>query len=177
MSTGLSSAIIIHGQLFRGSNGFAGESGHTVLTPGQGLSCGCGNQGCAQSYSSGGMIVQHIRQWIAQGEPTLMVDLAGSPEKIDARHIEQAARAGDPMALRALDQMALYLGVWVFNLYMTLNIDCFVFGGGLTKMGPLLFDRVRKAFGSFCHTEEPVEFLFAQCGQDVGILGAAELLF
>ena len=177
VSTGLSSAIIIHGQLFRGNNGFAGESGHTVLTPGQGLPCGCGNQGCAQSYSSGGMIVQHIRQWIAQGEPTLMVDLAGSPEKIDARHIEQAARAGDPMALRALDQMALYLGVWVFNLYMTLNIDCFVFGGGLTKMGPLLFDRVRKAFDSFCHTEEPVEFLFAQCGQDVGILGAAELLF
>ena len=43
VSTGLSSGIIIDGRLFRGSNGFAGESGHTVLTPGKGIPCGCGN--------------------------------------------------------------------------------------------------------------------------------------
>lgn len=123
------------------------------------------------------MIVRHIREWIAQGEKTLMLDLAGAPEKIDARHLEQAARAGDPMALRALDQMALYLGIWVFNLYMTLNIDCYVFGGGLIKMGDLLFDRVRKVFESYRQTHEPVEFKFAQLSQDSGLLGALELLF
>ena len=141
VSTGLSSGIIIDGKLFRGSSGFAGESGHTILTPGQGIACGCGNQGCVQSYASGGMIVRHIRRWIDAGEQTLMVQLAGAPEKIDARHLEMAARAGDAMALRALDQMALYLGVWVFNLYITLNINCFVFGGGLVNMGELLFGR------------------------------------
>ena len=42
-------------------------------------------------------------------------------------------------------------------------------------MGELLFGRVRQVFDSYCHTEEPVEFLFAQCGQDAGILGAAAL--
>ena len=173
----IGSGIIIDGKLFRGSSGFAGESGHTILTPGQGIACGCGNQGCVQSYASGGMIVRHIRQWIDAGEQTLMVQLAGAPEKIDARHLEMAARAGDAMALRALDQMALYLGVWVFNLYITLNINCFVFGGGLVNMGELLFGRVRQVFDSYCHTEEPVEFLFAQCGQEAGLLGALELLF
>lgn len=177
VSTGLSSAIIIDGKLFRGSCGFAGESGHTIVTPGAGIPCGCGNSGCIQSYSSGGMIVRHIRQWISEGEETLMTQLAGSPEKIDARHLEMAAQAGDPMALRALDQMALYLGIWIFNLYMTLNIDCFVFGGGLINMGDLLFGRIRKVFDSYRQTDEPVDFLFAQCGQDAGILGALELLF
>lgn len=177
VSTGLSSAIIIDGKLFRGSCGFAGESGHTIVTPGAGIPCGCGNTGCIQSYSSGGMIVRHIRQWISEGEETLMTQLAGSPEKIDARHLEMAAQAGDPMALRALDQMALYLGIWIFNLYMTLNIDCFVFGGGLINMGDLLFGRIRKVFDSYHQTDEPVDFLFAQCGQDAGILGALELLF
>lgn len=177
VSTGLSSAIIIDGKLFRGSCGFAGESGHTIVTPGAGIPCGCGNTGCIQSYSSGGMIVRHIRQWISEGGETLMTQLAGSPEKIDARHLEMAAQAGDPMALRALDQMALYLGIWIFNLYMTLNIDCFVFGGGLINMGDLLFGRIRKVFDSYRQTDEPVDFLFAQCGQDAGILGALELLF
>lgn len=177
VSTGLSSGIIIDGKLFRGSSGFAGESGHTILTPGQGISCGCGNQGCVQSYASGGMIVRHIRQWIDAGEQTLMVQLAGSPEKIDARHLEMAARAGDAMALRALDQMALYLGVWVFNLYMTLNINCFVFGGGLIKMGDLLFGRVRKVFDQYNHAGGEVHFKFAELGQESGLLGALELLF
>ena len=106
-----------------------------------------------------------------------MVQLAGAPEKIDARHIEMAARTGDPMALRALDQMALYLGVWVFNLYMTLNINCFVFGGGLIKMGDLLFGRVRKVFDQYNHARGEVHFKFAELGQESGLLGALELLF
>ena len=52
-----------------------------------------------------------------------------------------------------------------------------MFGGGLIHMGDLLFDRVRRVFDSYRHTQEPVDFLFAQCGQDAGILGALELLF
>lgn len=178
VSTGLASGIIIDGKLFRGSHGFAGESGHTVISPEQeGIPCGCGNPGCLCSYCSGGMIVRHIRQWIAEGEKTSMTDLAGSPEKIDAKILETAAREGDPMALRALDQMAKYLGAWIFNLYMTFDIDCFVFGGGLINMGALLFDRVRAVFDSYCHTDEPVYFKFAELSQDSGLLGALELLF
>ncbi len=177
VSTGLASAIIIDGKLFRGSDGFAGESGHTIVSPGAGIPCGCGNQGCIQSYSSGGMIVRHIRQWIADGQPTKMLELAGSPEKIDARVIEAAALEGDQMALRALDQMALYLGIWLFNLYLTLNINCFVFGGGLINMGDLLFGRIRKVFDSYRQTTEPVYFRFAELSQDSGLLGALELLF
>lgn len=177
VSTGLASAIIIDGKLFRGSDGFAGESGHTIVSPGEGIPCGCGNQGCIQSYSSGGMIVRHIRQWIADGQPTKMLELAGSPEKIDARVIEAAALEGDEMALRALDQMALYLGIWLFNLYLTLNINCFVFGGGLINMGDLLFGRIRKVFDSYRQTTEPVYFRFAELSQDSGLLGALELLF
>lgn len=177
VSTGLASAIIIDGKLFRGSDGFAGESGHTIVSPGEGIPCGCGNQGCIQSYSSGGMIVRHIRQWIADGQPTKMLELAGSPEKIDARVIEAAALEGDEMALRALDQMALYLGIWLFNLYLTLNINCFVFGGGLINMGDLLFGRIREVFDSYRQTTEPVYFRFAELSQDSGLLGALELLF
>lgn len=177
VSTGLASGIIIDGKLFRGSDGFAGESAHTIVTPGEGIDCGCHNQGCLMSYCSGGMIVRHIRQWIAEGGATMMTELAGSPEKINARHLEEAARAGDEMALRALDQMALYIGIWLFNLWMTLNINCYVFGGGLINMGDLLFGRVRKVFDSYRHTDTPVTFRFAELSQDSGILGAVELLF
>jgi len=177
VSTGLASGIIIDGKLFTGSNGAAGESGHTIVSPEGGIACGCGNVGCVCSYASGSLITRHIQNWIAAGQSTLMTALAGSAEAITPHHISEAFRAGDRMAERALDQMGFYLGLWVFNLYLTLNIDCFVFGGGLINLGDMLFDRVKKTFYEHCFTNFPVTFNFAELGQDSGLLGALELLF
>ena len=141
VSTGISSGIVIDGRLFRGRYGWSGESGHMIVTPGEGIECGCGNRGCLMSWCSGSMIVRHIRSWIAAGEPTVMAELAGGAEKITAVHLRQACGLGDAMALRALGQMAKFLGIWLYNLYVTLNINCFIFGGGLTGFGELLFGR------------------------------------
>ena len=37
VSTGIASGFIIHGKLFRGSYGWAGETGHMIITPDQGI--------------------------------------------------------------------------------------------------------------------------------------------
>ena len=52
VSTGISSAVIIGGQLFRGSYGWAGETGHAIITPGEGVLCGCGNKGCIRYFDT-----------------------------------------------------------------------------------------------------------------------------
>lgn len=178
VSTGFASGIIIDGKLFTGSDGAAGESGHTIVTPGAGIECGCENTGCICSYASGAMIVRHIKKWIEAGEESIMLEMAGNdPHKITAIHIEEAYKQGDKMAEKALDQMGKYIGIWIFNLYLTLDINCIVFGGGLTKMGDMLFDRVKATFDSYRHTDMPVYFKFAELGQDAGVIGAMELLF
>jgi glucokinase len=177
ISTGIASGIIINGKLFRGTYGWAGETGHMIATPGEGLLCGCGNQGCFMSWCSGSMIVKHIRNWIARGEKTLMTELAGGADQIDCIHLEAAYDRGDPLALRALDQMARYLGQWFFNLYVTFNIDCFVLGGGLLKMGEKLLDPVRRIFDSYNRNTMPVYFKPAELEDRFGMIGAAELIF
>lgn len=177
LSTGIASAIIIDGKLFRGSYGWAGESGHTIITPGQGIRCGCGNQGCVMSWCSGSMIVKHIRLWIQQGEKTLMTEMAGSAEHITCSDLEAAYHRGDPLAIRALDQMTRYLGLWLFNLYVTLNINCFVLGGGLLKMGKTILEPVRRVFDEYNRNELPVYFYLPELGDRFGIIGAAELIF
>jgi glucokinase len=182
VSTGISSAVIIDGRLFRGSYGWAGESGHMVVTPGEGIECGCGNRGCYMSWCSGSMIVKHIQNWIEAGEDTLMIRLAGNSKNIDCRHLEDAYDRGDHMAIRAMDQMAHYLGLWFFNLYVTFNINCFVLGGGLLKMGEKLLGPVRRNFDRYNHQDTadpdtPVYFKTAELGDRFGIIGAAELVF
>jgi glucokinase len=182
VSTGISSAMIINGKLFRGSYGWSGESGHMIATPGEGLLCGCGNRGCYMSWCSGSMIVRHIRLWIEGGEKTLMTSLAGGAEKITCHHLEEAYDQGDPLAIRALNQMAAYLGLWFFNLYLTFNINCFVLGGGLLKLGDRLLGPVRRIFDEYnCQgaipPDLPVYFKTAELGDQAGMIGAAELIF
>ncbi len=180
VSTGIANGIIINNNLFRGSYGASGETGHMLITPDAGLMCGCGNQGCFMSYSSGSMIVRHIRAWLEQGETSTMLEMAGGdPEAIDGRILEDAAKAGDRLANRAVDQMAYYLGVWTFNLYQAFNINLYVFGGGLSRMGDFLFDKVRHHFDRFNQSQKdmPVYFKYAELGSDFGIIGAEQLLF
>jgi glucokinase len=185
ISTGISSGIIIGGKLFRGRYGWSGESGHMIVTPDDGVECGCGNRGCLMSWSSGSMIVKHIEKWIEQGEQSIMPRLAGGG-KITAFHLGSAYNAGDALARRAYDQMVKYLGIWIYNLYVTLNINCFVFGGGLLKLSQQLMDGGKKTailedmkevFDGYNKNDMPVYFKEAELGNDFGIIGAAELLF
>ena len=176
VSTGISSGIIIGGKPFRGTYGWSGESGHMIATPGEGLECGCGNRGCYMSWCSGSMIVRHVQNWIDGGQQTLMTSLAGGSGGVTAVHISEAFGRGDPMAIRAVEQMAKYMSVWIFNLYMTFNINCFVFGGGLLGMKVGLMERVRALFDAYNKNDMPVYFKTAELGEYSGVIGAAELL-
>lgn len=106
-----------------------------------------------------------------------MTQMAGGAEHITAVHINSAYEAGDKLAHRAVEQMAHFLAVWIFDVYMLLNVDCIVFSGGLLHMGEKLFGRIRKEFES-CHTNGfPVEFHYTQLEADSVLIGAVELLF
>ena len=170
-STGIGSGLILNGKLFRGSYGWAGESGHMLITPDSGLECGCRNKGCFMTWSSGKDIPRRVRMK-ADSFDTKM-DLCVDP---DGPALLHACKENDPLAMAVLDEMAHYLGVCVFNIYQMLNVNLFVFGGGLTHFGPLLFDRVRAEFDRYYHIPQPVYFKFAELKQDFGIIGAAELV-
>ena len=176
LSTGIASAIIINNELFRGSDGFSGESGHMLVTPGEGVKCGCGKKGCYMSYCSGSMIMKHINNWIEEGQSTLMTEMVSNPKELTTIHLNEAWKKGDLMAQRAFEQMVHYMAMWLANLYLTLNINCFVFGGGLLHIDFPLLSKVRTAFDSFCGNANTVYFKTAQLGDQIGIIGATELL-
>ncbi len=170
-STGIGSGLILNGQLFRGSYGWAGESGHMIITPDAGLLCGCRNQGCFMSWAAGRYIPQHIRQQAVGRQTTMNL----GPD-LDCVELCRSCREDDPLALEILEQTAHYIAICVFNIYQLLNVNLFVFGGGMVNFGPLLYDRVRQEFDRYNHIPQSVEFRFAQLKKDIGIIGAAELV-
>jgi glucokinase len=195
VGTGISCGIIIEGNIFRGRYGWAGETGHMIATPDDGVMCGCGNRGCFMSWCSGSMIVRHIKKWIDAGEKSVITNFAGDDE-LNCNHLALAYNDDDPLARRAIAQMVKFLGIWTYNLYLTFNIDCFVFGGGLLKLFRDLKDGgseaegknggllgvIKEVFDDYNSNSMPVFFREAELsnavsGDDFGIIGAAELLF
>src|SRR5450759_2991296 len=59
LGTGLGSGIVINGAVLYGHTGFAGELGHTIIVPG-GRDCGCGRQGCYETYASASGLVRTV---------------------------------------------------------------------------------------------------------------------
>lgn len=174
ISTGIGSGIIINSDLYRGSYGFAGECGHMLITPDEGIECGCRNKGCFMSYAGGRYVPMHLKEQLRKGRPSILSKIDESV--LSCKYILPACREKDPLALEMLDQMAHYIAVCVYNIYELLNINTFVFGGGLTAFGDLLMDRVREEFDRYNHVKLPVTFLTAALRQDFGIIGASELV-
>ena len=171
IGTGFGSGIIIDGKVFSGSYGAAGECGHAIATPGEGILCGCENKGCYMSYIAGKHIPERVRLGLEKGIKSIL-----SPETANGQKLLEAYNKGDLLATEMLGHMADYLAQCIFNIYQMLNIDTFVFGGGITNLADALFDRMREKFNEYYHIPFPVHFKMAQLGEDIGIIGAAEYL-
>ena len=172
VSTGIASGIIINGELFRGSHGWAGESGHMIDTVDGGLLCGCGNSGCYMSHVSGRHMPKRLELRLQEHPESIL----RQEKELNGEALLRAYEAGDAVALAEVDYMAKHLAACVYNIYQLLNIDVFVFGGGLTHFGDALFGRMRKYFDEYDHIKFPVEFRFAELKKDFGIIGSAELI-
>ena len=176
ISTGIGGGLILNGKVYHGSHDYAGEIGHMIATPGIGVRCGRGHQGCFESYCGGANLYKHVQLRLAAGEQTMMTQWSAA-ENIDGKTWLRAWQAGDAMAQALLEQTGNYLGLLYYNLYQVLNLDRFVLGGGLTAFGEPLFNQIRAAFRRFAGTEAPaVSFFPAVLGEKAGLIGAHLLL-
>jgi glucokinase len=180
VGTGIGGALVINGQLYRGRWGVAGEPGHYRVVPG-GRLCGCGNRGCWEQYASGNALAAAAREFAGRspaGAARLPQLSGGSPEGITGPAITQAAREGDPAALRCFETVGDWLGRGLADLAAILDPGCFVIGGGVSEAGDLLLDPARAAFrsGLTGASYRPfAEIRLAELGPDAGLVGAADL--
>lgn len=174
LSTGLGSGFIINNEVFRGSYGGAGETGHMLITPGEGLECGCGNRGCLMSYACGSSIARHAQLAIQNGEKTILRSMVSDVSRITSIHVAQAYQQGDALAVRLMNQMIYYLAVHIYNLFIAFNINCYVCGGGLLNMGDFFLESIRRQVNEFNKQEnQEIYIKAAELGGDNGIIGCA----
>ena len=177
VGTGIGGGIVIHGQVYQGATGMAGEIGHMVVQPGGPL-CTCGRRGCLEALASGPAIARDARERLAR-EPERglkLLSLAeGNPEQITAQAVSEAAAQGDELAQAVLDQAAKMLGLGIANAINLINPQRVTVGGGVIKIGPAWMEKVRAAARADAMPNCPVEIVLATLGDDSPLWGAIAL--
>jgi glucokinase len=109
LGTGVGSGLVANGQLIYGASGFAGELGHTIVDV-NGRWCGCGRQGCLETYASAGGICRTVFELLAIRRDES--ELRSIPfDQLTAKMITEAARRGDRIAKEAFETTGRILGM------------------------------------------------------------------
>ncbi|MFJ9828485.1 ROK family glucokinase [Streptomyces sp. NPDC101160] len=180
LGTGLGGGIIIGNKLRRGRFGVAAEFGHIRVVP-DGLLCGCGSQGCWEQYASGRALVRYAKQRAAATpeNATVLLGLGdGTPEGIEGRHVSEAARAGDKVAIDSFRELARWAGAGLADLASLFDPSAFIVGGGVSDEGELVLDPIRKSFRRWLiggRYRPHAQVLAAKLGNKAGLVGAADL--
>jgi glucokinase len=147
LGTGLGSGIVVDGRLVHGSSGFAGELGHVVVDP-EGRQCGCGKQGCLETYVSATGLRRTALVLLAErNDPSPLRALAFT--EMTSKRIFEAARGGDALALAAFDRTARILGMKLADAVAHTSPEAIFLAGGLATAGELLFEPTRRYLEHF----------------------------
>lgn len=142
LGTGVGSGIVVNGEMVYGHDGFAGEIGHTIVDP-NGRDCGCGRQGCLETYTSAPGIKRTVFELLSTMiEPSKLREY--SFDKLSAKQIDKAARKGDLIALEAFDFTGEILGLKLADAVAHTSPEAIFLFGGLANAGELIFEPTKK---------------------------------
>lgn len=175
VGTGVGTALIVDGNIYRGVDGSHPEGGHQLIDP-DGPECYCGHRGCWESLISGTAISSAARS--AKNNVHLLALADGNPDRIDARLVADAARAGDPTAVEIMQKAARDFSLGIINVISLFVPDVLVLSGGVMKSADLFLPTLEQTL----KTPNPmvpfdrVHILPAQLGYYAGLYGGAYMI-
>lgn len=172
LATGIGAGFFVGGKIYRGATGVAGEIGHVSVDP-AGEPCGCGLRGCLVTLVGAPALVRRARELLKERPESA---LAGRDFGI--AEMEDAALAGDRLALQVVREAAEHLGVAVAGLLNLLNPRVVIVGGGLVRLGDLLLEPLRETVRrrTLVTSVDVSRIVASEVGARAPAIGAATLL-
>ena len=174
LGTGVGGGVIVNGKVIDGAHGAGGEIGHITVNKNETAVCGCGKHGCLEQYSSATGVVRCMKKLLEEN-PDTPCTLRGTD--FAAKDVFDAARAGDALAAKEVDQMTDDLGLALAIIAATADPEVFLVGGGVARAGDVLFQPLTEHYKTYAFKscrETPIKQ--ASLGNDAGIYGAVRLI-
>ena len=173
LGTGVGGGIILDGKVLGGAHGVGGEIGHITVSAPDKHPCTCGKCGCVEQYASATGIVRLTKEALQQDAASSLSQV----EKLTCKDVFDAAKAGDELANRVLEQVYDYLGEALASACCVCDPERIVLGGGVSKAGEPLLKGVERHFTEHMfHACKGTQFSLAELGNDAGMYGAFYLI-
>ena len=174
LGTGVGGGVIVNGKVIDGVHGAGGEIGHITVNPHETAVCGCGKRGCLEQYSSATGVVRCMKKLLEE-DPDIPCVLRDTD--FVAKDVFDAARSGDVLAAREVDQMTATLGMALANIAAVVDPEMFLIGGGVARAGAVLFDPLTAHYRDTAFRScRDIPIKAASLGNDAGIYGAVRLI-
>ncbi|MFD0362549.1 ROK family glucokinase [Nocardia sp. GCM10030253] len=180
IGTGIGAALLIDGELYRGTHGVAPELGHLQVVP-DGRACPCGKRGCWERYCSGTALADTAIEMLATDpvhSTVLARDIFRDPGSLTGRRVAGAAQDGDPLAVQVMADFARWLGLGLAFVSDIFDPDLVVIAGGVSSSAPLFLDEAREEYAraiTGAGHRPLARIRTTQLGEAAGMIGAAEL--
>lgn len=178
LGTGVGGGFIADGQLIHGAIDAAGEIGHVTVEP-HGYLCTCGKEGCLEQYASATGIVRLATDMATEfKEQSKLKSAIQDGQAVDSKFIFDTAKEKDAFAEKVVDRFSFYLGLALGNMANILNPSTIVLGGGVSKAGDYLVEKVNAYVQAFVFPtiRSATKIKIAELGNDAGMIGAASLV-
>lgn len=178
LGTGVGSGIVAGGKLIYGSDGFAGELGHSIVKPNGRKHWSTGSEGSLEAYASATGIAITAKKMRAEFPESLLNSF--SEEEINSKTVHECALKGDPTAIEVFRYTGQKLGEALANFVMFSSPEAILLFGGVIKAGDFILKPTR------LHMERnllpifrgKVQLVFSELNEaDAAILGASALVW
>ncbi|MBQ9060733.1 MAG: ROK family protein [Firmicutes bacterium] len=176
IGTGIGGGIIDKGRIITGAFGAAGEVGHMPIVPADPLFQAIlsadpdfGKHADLEYYTSANGIARVAAELLQFSNEASVLR---KRKDVTAKNVFDAAKAGDPLAVRVIDFFFNTLGQGLATIASVVDPDLFIIGGGVAAAGDYLLDGLQTAYRRMVfHASRGTSFRLASLGNDAGLLG------
>ena len=161
LRTGVGTAFMTQGRLYRGASGMDGEIGHTTMDM-HGELCECGKRGCLETLVGSSAIKRRGEALMKTPEgEALRKATNGDSSRLNSKIIYKLVHDKDPGCTALVREVTHILGIAVANLVETLDPHEVVICGAIDEAEDVILDEMRRVFD---------EYLLPDIRRDVRIL-------
>lgn len=176
---GVGLGIILNGEVFNGTSGFAGELGHIQVKP-NGLLCHCGKIGCLDTITSAWALVRQAKEGIKSGRATILTQMVKNDlDILDTTHIVEAVHAGDEFSIDLLSIVGTELGKGLATAVHLFNPEVIIIGGLLAEAGTFISNPIEQSINKYCLSDfkKQLKIHISKLGPKAKLLGTQVYLF
>ncbi|MEV6367533.1 ROK family protein [Micromonospora musae] len=176
IGTGIGCGIYLSGEVYRGTDGCAGDIGH-IQVDSHGPMCSCGNIGCLEALFSGAALAKEAATAARSGTSAALADRLAANGVVTALDVAEGAVEGDVTCIQLIRDGGRRVGGVLAGLVSFANPSMIVIGGGLAQLGHILLAEIRSVVyrRSLPLATGNLPVVLSELGPRAGVAGAAVL--